>query len=40
LVDLVDMIGRSVSTIEFDTEFVIKIYTILLYCILYMIREC
>ena len=36
------MIGRSVSSVAFDTDLVIKIYTIIvyLYCILYMIREC
>ena len=37
--DLIDMIGRSISTIAFDTDLVIKIYTIILYCILYTIRE-
>ena len=39
LTDLIDMIGQSISTIAFDTDLIIKIYTIILYCILYMIRE-
>jgi len=33
------MIGRSISIIAFGMDLVIKIYTIILYCILYMIRE-
>jgi len=39
LIDLIDMIGQSISTVAFDTDLVIKIYTIILYCILYTIRE-
>jgi len=39
LIDLIYTIGRSVSTIAFDTDLVIKIYMTILYCILYMIRE-
>jgi hypothetical protein len=39
LIDLIDMIGRSISTIAFDMDLFIEIYTIILYCILYMIRE-
>jgi len=33
------MIGRSISTIAFDTDFVIKIDTIILYFILYIVRH-
>lgn len=32
LIDLIDMIGQYVSTIAFDTDLVIKIYTIVVYC--------
>jgi len=34
----IDIIGQSISRIAFDTD-VIKMYIIILYCILYMIRE-
>jgi len=41
LIYLIDMIGRSISTVAFDMELIIKIYTLILYCILllYVIRE-
>jgi hypothetical protein len=39
LIDLIDMIGRSISTVAFHTDLIIKIYTIILYCIWYMIKE-
>jgi len=36
-IDLIYMIGRSISINAFDMELVIKIYTIILHCIFYMI---
>jgi len=33
------MIGQSISTIAFDMDLIIKIHTIILCCISYMIRE-
>jgi len=33
------MIGQSISTIAFGMDLIIKIYTVILYCVLYMIRE-
>jgi len=39
LIGLIDMIGRSISTIAFDAGLVVKMYTIILFCILYVIRE-
>ena len=39
LTDLIDMFGQSISIIAFNTELVITIYTIILYCVLYIVHD-